>query len=193
MTPRLRAALLVALGALSAVGAWYATGQQGPDPRTIYSPTHVGILRAAPTATQRTCAVVHGHGALLGLVEVGERHALAAVCHAPAVEGSEAAPLELPAGMVRLQGSEWDCGECTTATHALEVWTSDDTSAPWPCACSSGAPTCERQTCEMGGGCSWSVAPRGAVMQAGQWRGGCLTHSCVAGMGWESPVPEACR
>ena len=67
---------------------------------------------------------------------------------------------------------------------------------PSGCACSTGT-ACERAAVDLDGKTSWASAPRGSVMQAGEWRGsGCAEiASCydVSEMPLGANLAPACR
>lgn len=125
-----------------------------------------------------------------GIADTSKQYAVATVCASP----SDAGEQPLPPG---IDGLNMTCESRRYAFDAggpqLEIWAdTNDTPAPFRCACATGPDCYWRPVDPRDGGGAWQVAPL-VTMQPNTWDGGdCRPKTCVQFFGTES-MPPACR
>lgn len=122
----------------------------------------------------------------------GGQYVYAHICGSP-IDGGTA---DVPSGMLALSDTEGE--EAYDGGPQLEVWTTGDSAAPWPCACSSGS------NCQVPGlpfdpatlqpiDAGLVEAPVGQTLQPGWVGTGCQRKTCVELGGvpyWPSGCPR---
>lgn len=185
------AALAGATAAALAVLLAVAGGQQSPGPEAPQGHVVSGVAPAGSVATQFTALLDPSVLRLMGVDAGAQTYATGVICALPVDGGEDPGGRVIP-GAIVVWGEPEGVG-CDAGAPVLEMWLQGHPSAPWACACSSGASCQWRPPLYPSGLGDLAPAPLGVTLPAGSWSGaGCVRKSCVelAGVSsWSASCP----